>query len=134
MINWEAVGAIAELVGALGVIVSLIYLAKQIKGNSDTIDQNTRAVLSSTETSSNDQVIEIMKTQIQDPQFAEVAHKGHADLASLDRIERARYSLLLLSMFETHQTYFIQRARDSAGPEIWEYYSRSFDGYANCRG
>ena len=29
--NWEAVGAIGELAGALGVIVSLLYLAVQIK-------------------------------------------------------------------------------------------------------
>ena len=33
--NWEAIGAIAELIGVLAVIVSLIYLAIQIKQNSD---------------------------------------------------------------------------------------------------
>ncbi len=35
--NWEAVGAIAELLGGIGVIVSLFYLAMQIQ-------QNTRSV------------------------------------------------------------------------------------------
>jgi hypothetical protein len=25
--NWEAIGAVAELLGALGVIISLVYLA-----------------------------------------------------------------------------------------------------------
>ena len=39
--NWEAIGAIAELIAAIGVIASLIYLAKQINANS-----NTRALLS----------------------------------------------------------------------------------------
>ena len=39
--NWEALGAIGELVGALGVIATLAYLAVQIR-------QNTRAVRSST--------------------------------------------------------------------------------------
>jgi hypothetical protein len=29
--NWEAVGAIAELLGAIGVIASLVYLAIQIR-------------------------------------------------------------------------------------------------------
>ena len=28
--NWEAIGAVAELLGAIGVIASLIYLATQI--------------------------------------------------------------------------------------------------------
>ncbi len=31
--NWDAVGAIAESIGALGVISSLIYLAVQVRQN-----------------------------------------------------------------------------------------------------
>ena len=38
-INWEAIGAGAELLGAIGVIASLIYLATQIRRN----DISTRA-------------------------------------------------------------------------------------------
>jgi hypothetical protein len=29
--NWDAIGAIAELLGAIGVIASLVYLATQIR-------------------------------------------------------------------------------------------------------
>jgi len=32
--NWDAVGAIAEIVGAVSVLATLLYLAKQIKDNS----------------------------------------------------------------------------------------------------
>jgi hypothetical protein len=32
-LNWEAIGALAELVGAIGVIASLAYLASQIRQN-----------------------------------------------------------------------------------------------------
>ena len=39
-INWEALGAIASLLAAIGVIVTLIYLSIQIR-------QNTKAVRSS---------------------------------------------------------------------------------------
>ncbi len=39
--NWDAIGAIAELLGAIGVIASLVYLATQIR-------QNTRSVRSAT--------------------------------------------------------------------------------------
>ena len=31
--NWEAVGAVGEVLGALGVIATLGYLAVQIRGN-----------------------------------------------------------------------------------------------------
>jgi len=32
-LNWDALGAVAELLGAVGVIVSLLYLATQIRQN-----------------------------------------------------------------------------------------------------
>ena len=31
--NWEAISAIGQLVGALAVVISLIYLANQVRGN-----------------------------------------------------------------------------------------------------
>ncbi len=32
--NWDAIGAVAEMLGAIGVIITLVYLARQIKQNS----------------------------------------------------------------------------------------------------
>ena len=31
--NWEAIGAIGEILGALGVVITLAYLATQIQQN-----------------------------------------------------------------------------------------------------
>ncbi len=42
--NWDAIGAIAELLGAIGVIASLIYLATQIRQSREQMGQNTRAL------------------------------------------------------------------------------------------
>jgi hypothetical protein len=36
-VNWDAIGAVAELAGAIGVIASLAYLANQIRQNSKSI-------------------------------------------------------------------------------------------------
>ena len=33
MMNWDAIGAIAELAGAIGVIASLVYVETQIRHN-----------------------------------------------------------------------------------------------------
>jgi hypothetical protein len=38
--NWEAVGAIGETVSALAVVVSLVYLAIQLRTNSQTLKAN----------------------------------------------------------------------------------------------
>lgn len=42
--NWDAIGAIAELLGAIGVIVSLVYLATQIRQSREQMAHNTRAL------------------------------------------------------------------------------------------
>lgn len=36
--NWEAIAGISELVGAIGVVISLLYLAKQIKQNTESTE------------------------------------------------------------------------------------------------
>lgn len=36
--NWEAISAISEMVGAVAVVVTLLYLAKEIKQNTDSTE------------------------------------------------------------------------------------------------
>ncbi len=40
--SWEAIGAIAELVGALAVVLTLIYLAIQIRQNTRSMDESRK--------------------------------------------------------------------------------------------
>jgi hypothetical protein len=46
--NWDAIGAIAELLGAVGVIASLVYLATQIRQSREQMGENTRALRAGT--------------------------------------------------------------------------------------
>jgi hypothetical protein len=44
-VNWEAVGAIAEALGAIGVIATLVYLSVQVRQNSrEIVDSRTQRV------------------------------------------------------------------------------------------
>lgn len=40
--DWEAVGAVGDLVAALAVVASLVYLALQIRHNTDQLEQQNR--------------------------------------------------------------------------------------------
>ena len=42
--NWDALGAVAESLGALGVIATLIYLAIQVKHSKKATEANTRQI------------------------------------------------------------------------------------------
>ena len=41
--NWEAIGAISEIIGAIAVVVTLIYLAVQVRQNSEIQAADVRA-------------------------------------------------------------------------------------------
>jgi len=55
--NWEAVGAISELVGAIAVLVSLLYLASQIRQGTATTRVQTVQHLLTSDTASADSMI-----------------------------------------------------------------------------
>ena len=44
--NWEAIGAVGEAIGAIGVIATLVYLAAQIRQNSNAVRSATRQAVS----------------------------------------------------------------------------------------
>ena len=46
--NWDAIGAIAETLGAVGVIASLVYLATQIRQNTSTVRSSAASSLAET--------------------------------------------------------------------------------------
>jgi hypothetical protein len=45
-VNWEAIGAIGELVGGVAVIVTLIYLAIQVRQSKTLLERNEKIALS----------------------------------------------------------------------------------------
>jgi len=89
--NWDAIGALAEAIGAIAVIVTLVYLAIQLR-------QNTRAIERSTERGVFDDANDWMYKIIESPELAELYLAGMKDeLRSTS--DRLRFSLLLNALF-----------------------------------
>ncbi|MFT7244262.1 MAG: hypothetical protein ACI82A_001612 [Candidatus Azotimanducaceae bacterium] len=85
--NWDAVGAIAELVGAGAVVLTLIYLAIQLR-------HNTQAVRGESERGTLEDGNSWMYKLIENPEIAELYRKGlrGGELSSNDRL---RFRLLM---------------------------------------
>jgi hypothetical protein len=115
-VNWDAIGAIAESVGALGVIGSLIYLAVQIRSNT----KQLRFDATQTIAESMDRAL--------DPMYvgnnAAIWVKGLKDLDALDEAERAIFHGLMgrqlhnvfntfeagrMDVVDTHNTQLLYR-------------------------
>ncbi|MDD9888763.1 MAG: hypothetical protein OXU30_00295 [Gammaproteobacteria bacterium] len=60
--NWEAVGAISEIIGALAVVATLAYLAVQIRQSNDLLRSESRQTLVSNDVTSLNANIDHSKT------------------------------------------------------------------------
>jgi hypothetical protein len=96
--NWDAIGAIAELLGAIGVIASLVYLATQIRQSREQMVENTRALRAGTYQDFQRNVDEVFNRLIVDPEnrrpYENALYQRRVGL--LDE-ERWRVQLLALS-------------------------------------
>lgn len=97
--NWEAISAIGEIIGAIAVVISLIYLAAQIRHNTRELDEQNRTnrITSLTAVGEN---FARFRTQIREnSELASIWHKGGSDLGSLTNEERLRFDMLAVDVF-----------------------------------
>jgi hypothetical protein len=98
-VNWDAVGALAELAGALGVIVTLGYLAVQIR-------QNSKLLSASVADSSRDAYNELGRILGTSADAARVYTAGVEDPAQLAPEEVTQFhSLCHLAVNAVHQRF-----------------------------
>jgi len=83
-LNWDAIGAIGELAGALGVIVTLAYLARQMR-------VNTMALQNETTRDGMQAVIDSYSTVIADEKVASIYLRGLANFNALSEVEQIRF-------------------------------------------
>jgi len=110
--NWDALGAVAELIGALGVICSLAYLAVQIR-------QNTRQVRGAVYDSIVTSLSGFERPIAQDPELARIFEQAIDDWDSIDHIERARVMHLLSTLFKQFENVYYQYRQENLEPELW---------------
>ena len=89
MVSWEAMAAAGEVVGAIGVLITLGFLVYQLR-------QNTKALKAEGFRSSAVMIHHPTTLIIQDADLAELHVRGNEDYGSLDRVERDRYHYLMV--------------------------------------
>ena len=110
--NWEALGAVGEIVGAVAVVLTLGYLAVQIR-------QNTRTVRASTHQATMRSWNEINVAFGSDPVAANLLLRGSEDLAQLEHDERFQYTLLMRAVLGTYADAFLQFRERLISREVW---------------
>ena len=113
--NWEALGAIGEIVGAIAVIATLGYLAVQIR-------QNTQSVRSSTTQNTTATAIHVLLGVLQTPGSADTLARGRQGLAPLTDAERIAFARMYFSVFRSSENLFYQYNRGLLEAEMWDGY------------
>ena len=82
--NWEMIGAIGEIAGAVAVVLTLAYLARQVR---DSARQDRRHQSAELQRDS----VKIVDALTRDPLLPGIFLRGLRDLASLDEEETVRF-------------------------------------------
>ena len=125
--NWDAIGAIGELIGALAVVLTLAYLAIEIRRNR-----------LSTESSAVDSVRAglnwVNANIMNNPELAELWVKGFADPDSLDDIQSTRFWFITQSYLNQYAATKKHYDGGALPEEEWQAMSRSFAHIFNAPG
>ena len=110
--NWEALGAIGEIVGAVAVIVTLGYVAVQIRQNTLSAKVLGNQLVDSSAATFNSLIS-------QDKSTARLFRLGSQDLANLDEDERVQFHFLMYQWFDFIHRCFQQHREGNMDESQW---------------
>jgi hypothetical protein len=99
--NWEAIGAVANLFAALGVIATLIYLAMQIR-------QNTKAVRSSSIESLVHSLSATAQAAVENEYMVPLMLKANIGPETLTEVERVRLHFWFIMTIRRFEGVYFQ--------------------------
>ena len=117
--SWEAIGALAELLGAGGVIASLIYVALQVRQNTAHLDHSIRAMQDAALRDSRTMTADLSTLVMAEGEFARIYRLGLGSSPKLGPDERIRFDMYMLQFFVNIETLFLLHRRGSLEVELW---------------
>jgi len=124
---WDAVGAIAEGIGAVAVVASLVYLARQIRQNSSLVEQTAAATRAQAAVTSAGHGADSFRWLAGDAELTRIWFTGTTPAGALQEDEGRRFDLLLMAqLIEVDANYALARS-GLLDPEIWAIWDRILD-------
>ena len=127
--NWDAISAVAETIGVIAVLASLLYLAKQVKTANDLNRADTfRAIM---------QGMGNYLSDMFSPENAELIEKGFLSFPTLSPYEKVRFDNLMANYLNYAEDSFsssnVELLRDET-MRNWTYWLQSrFFAYEGIR-
>lgn len=132
--NWEAVGALAEAIGVIAILVSLAYVAVQIRQNTQQIArsiESDRLAAFERNIESGNHVRELL---ILHPDVLQLLLTGYKSYLNLGQLEQVRFALLLRNIFSGLQGAYVRQLTMEHDPTGVEGSARVLDDLLGYRG
>jgi len=107
------ISTIAQVASAAAVIVSLVYLALQVR-------QNTQAVRNSTHHALTETRLDYIALVVQNPDLSHILRLGSQDMNALNDDERQRFDLLMYYLFSAGENFYYQNRQGVLDTEQWD--------------
>ena len=117
--NWDAAGAIGEIIGAVAVVISVGYLALQIRRQTD------QARLAATREIA-DQLNDVLNRIIEDNEVAEMYLKAAQSFDDLPNNERVRVTLLFQRMMRLAEQQHLHVEKGHIDPAFFDSMDRTY--------
>jgi hypothetical protein len=118
-LNWDAIGAIAESLGVIGVIVTVIYVGVQIRHNSQAVQGATEQALMTQE----------MALYALIAEHANVYRRGSERIDKLDADEYVVFENLVYAQMSQLYSAFVQFQRGLIPQSVWDAYIADWPDY-----
>lgn len=107
----------AEVVAAVAVIVSLLYVGRELRSN-------TAAIRAGSLQGVADASAALLLTVAADSDLSRIRRLGNRDASALTEAEAYRYAILLRQSLLTLQNVYFQNELEVLDPRVWEGYRR----------
>ena len=132
--DWDAIGAIAELLGAVGVIASLVYLGTQIRHSRDQMSQNTRALRATAHHQFTQSFHEAVMEALTIPDMRRVARLGMADFDQLNEEDEFQFNLWINGVMHRYDDALYQRSMGMLDEDRWQLLLRDLQAFFRMPG
>ena len=119
-LSWQDLGSIGEMISAIAVVISLIYLAFQIRQNTSQIDQNTKAAQATAFDSSIAHTMAARQAIFENEDVSRIYHEGSIDPDSLSEQDRLRFRLIVHNVLWSIWNLQSQAQVGGLATETWE--------------
>ncbi len=120
----EDLGNIGEFVGAVAVVVSLVYLALQIRQNTSQLHQNTDVVRADAELHNARLAAEFNAHLADNGELSELWRLGMAEPGKMTGAQQIRFGFMMADLFYRLEGLFRQYRRGFLAPDAWEAWDR----------